>query len=86
MESLSIIKAKDLKVGMIVVVRQFGERCDYKLTKVQSFPSLSKTYGQEFIHVGTAEWVNGIPKLGANFNLNEEFEVVDGSPVLLPNL
>lgn len=69
------LKAKDLKVGMKVVVIEFGERKVYLLTRVQEFPSLSTTYGPGFICVGTKEWDNGILGLGGAFDLDEDIEI-----------
>jgi hypothetical protein len=70
-----VVKAKDLKVGMKVVVVEFGERKVYSLTHVQEFPSLAKTFGPGFIAVGTAEWDQGILGLGCTFDLDEDIEI-----------
>lgn len=68
------IKAKDLAIGMKVVVREFGERYVYKLTHVQHYPSLGK-HSEAFVAVATEEWIHGVPGLNGTLNPDEEVEI-----------
>jgi hypothetical protein len=69
------LKAKDLKVGMRVVIHECGERYVYTLTRVEHYPQIAPTYGSAFIALGTAEWPNGVPRLNSTLNLDEEVEI-----------
>ncbi len=69
-----IIKAKDLQVGMRVVVITFGERKVHTLTKVKVHPALNAR-SAGFVGVGTEEWDNGIPDLNGTLDLDEEVEI-----------
>jgi hypothetical protein len=70
-----VVKAKDLKVGMKVIVHEFGEQHIHALTNVQYFPPLGEKFGAPFVAVGTEEWDKGIPGLGGTFDLYEEFQI-----------
>jgi len=72
-----VVKAKELKIGTKVVVREFGQKKVYELTHVKEFPRLSPTYGAAFIAVATAEWIHGVPGLGGSLDLDEEIEIED---------
>jgi hypothetical protein len=68
------LKAKDLAVGMNVVVHECGERYVYKLTHVQPYPSLGK-HSEAFIAVATEEWIHGVPRLNGTLDPDEEVEI-----------
>ena len=70
-----VIKAKDLKVGDKVVVREFGHKYVYELISVKEFPKLPGPGGSPFIAVSTNEWQWGVIGLGGTFDLEEEIEV-----------
>lgn len=70
-----LIKAKDLKVGMKVVVREFGQKSVHELTYVKEFPRLHPNYGSAFIAVKSTLWEYGVLGLGSTLNLDEEIEI-----------
>lgn len=69
--------AKDLKVGMKVVVHECGVKFVYKLTSVQHFPQLGEKFGAAFVALGTEEWDHGVLGLGSTLPLDEEIEIED---------
>lgn len=71
------LKAKDIKVGDKVVVREFGHKYVYEITFFKEYTKLPGPGGAAFIALHTKEWEWGIPGLGGSFDLDEELEIED---------